>query len=31
MIADYLSRIEKTTEDGKGIEIEENSPDEQLF
>ena len=31
MIADYLSRIEKTTEDEKGIEIEENSPDEQLF
>ena len=29
--ADHLSRLEKPTEDEKGIEIEEKFPDEQLF
>ena len=31
MIADHLSRMEKTTEDEKGTKIEENFPNEQLF
>ena len=31
VIADHLSRLEKTTEEEKEIEIEENFPDEQLF
>ena len=31
VITDHLSRIEKSIEDEKGIEIEENFPDEQLF
>ena len=31
MIADHLSRMEKPTEEERGIEIEENFPDEQLF
>ena len=31
MIADYLSRLEKTTEVEKEIEIAENYPNEQLF
>ena len=31
MIADHLSRLEKTTEEEKEIEIVENFPDEQLF
>ena len=31
MIANHLSRIEKTTKEEKEIEIEENFPDEQLF
>ena len=31
MIADHLSRLEKTTKEEKGSEIEENFPDEQLF
>ena len=31
MIADHLSRLEKTIEEEKGSELEENIPDEQLF
>ena len=31
MIADHLSRLEKTTEEEKGSELEENFPNEQLF
>ena len=31
MIADHLSRVEKTTIEEKGREIAENFPDEQLF
>ena len=31
VIADHLSRLEKTTEDEKEIEIAENFPNEQLF
>ena len=31
VIADHLSRLEKTTEEEKGGEIAENFPDEQLF
>ena len=31
VIADNLSRLEKTTEEEKGSEIAENFPDEQLF
>ena len=31
MIVDHLSRLEKTIEDEKEIEIAENFPDEQLF
>ena len=31
VIADHLSRLEKTTEEEKGSEIAENFPDEQLF
>ena len=31
MIADHLSRVEKTTVQEEGREIEENFPDEQLF
>ena len=31
VIADHLSRLEKLTENEKGIEIEEYFPDEQLF
>ena len=31
MIADHLSRLEKPTEEEKGIEIVEFFPDEQLF
>ena len=31
MIADHLYRIEKPTKDEKGIEVEENFPDQQLF
>ena len=31
VIADHLSRLEKTIEDEKGTEIEENFPEEQLF
>ena len=31
MIADHLSRLEKTVEKEKGTEIAENFPDEQLF
>ena len=31
MIADHLSRLEKTTKEKKGSEIEKNFPDEQLF
>ena len=31
VIADYLSRLEKPTEEEKGIEIEEQFPDKQLF
>ena len=31
MIANHLSRLEKTTKEEKEIEIEENFPDEQLF
>ena len=31
MIADHLSRLEKSTEEEKEIEIVENFPDEQLF
>ena len=31
VIADHLSRLEKTIEDEKEIEIAENFPDEQLF
>ena len=30
MIADHLSRLEKPIEVGRGTEIEENFPDEQL-
>ena len=31
MIVDHLSRLEKTIEEEKGSELEENFPDEQLF
>ena len=31
MIADHLSRLEKSTKEEKRIEIAENFPDEQLF
>ena len=31
VIADHLSRMEKPIEEEKGIEIEENFPDEHLF
>ena len=31
MIANHLSRLERTTEEGNGSEIIENFPDEQLF
>ena len=31
VIADHLSRMEKSIEEEKGIEIQENFPDEQLF
>ena len=31
VIVDHLSRMEKFTEEEKGIEIQENFPDEQLF
>ena len=31
VIVDHLSRLEKTTEEEKGSELEENFPDEQLF
>ena len=31
MIADHLSRLEKTTEEEKESEIAENFPDEQIF
>ena len=31
MIADHLSRMERPTEEERGIEIKENFPDEQLF
>ena len=31
VITDHLSRLEKTTEEKKEIEIAENFPDEQLF
>ena len=31
VIANHLSRLEKPTEEGKGTEIEENFPNEQLF
>ena len=31
VIADHLSRLEKTTEEEKEIEIAENFPEEQLF
>ena len=31
MIADHLLRVEKTIVKGKGIELAENFPDEQLF
>ena len=31
MIADHLSRLEKTTEEEKEVEIAENFPNEQLF
>ena len=31
MIADHLSRVEKTTVKGKGTELTENFPDEQLL
>ena len=31
MIVDHFSRVEKTTVKGKGIELTENFPDEQLF
>ena len=31
VIDDHLSRLEKTTEEEKGREIEENFPNEQLF
>ena len=31
VIADHLSRLEKTTEEEKGSELEENFPVEQLF
>ena len=31
MIADHFSRMEKTTEEDKEIEIAENFPDKQLF
>ena len=31
VIADHLSRLEKPTEDERGIEKEENFPNEQLF
>ena len=30
-MVDHLSRLEKPTEEGKAIEIEENFPNEQLF
>ena len=31
VIVDHLSRVEKTTVKGKGTELKENFPDEQLF
>ena len=31
MIEDHLSRLEKLIKEERGIEIEENFPDEQLF
>ena len=31
MIANHLSRLEKTTKEEKEVEIVENFPDEQLF
>ena len=31
VIADYLSKLEKTTKEEKGSEIAENFPNEQLF
>ena len=31
VIADHMSRLENPTEEERGIEIEENFPDEQLF
>ena len=31
VIADHLSRLEKTTKEEKGSELEENFPDDQLF
>ena len=31
VIADYLSRIEMSTEEGKGTEIDEKFPNKQLF
>ena len=31
VIVDHFSRLEKTAEKGKGTEIAENFPDEQLF
>ena len=31
MIADHLSRLERTTKEEKGSEIAENFPEEQLF
>ena len=31
VIADHLSRLEKPTEDERGIEIDENFPNEHIF